>query len=253
MNFKITTLSVLMVSSLITGCLGETSDAKIEQVIEKTLNDKPEIIIRALENYKKKEEAKYLEKQKASLEKASDVIAKDDYSLVLGNPEGDITIVAFKDYRCGYCKKVWPTIQELIEKDKNVKVIFKEFPVLGPESELASRLALASSLQGKDKYREFNAALMGHQGPWDMDTLKEIAKSKGIDVAKIEKDAGDKFVSDAIMKNMQLGGDIGVQGTPAFLVGKTFIPGAVDLPHLEDVIKKEREAKNAPADAPKSE
>ncbi len=247
MNFKIATLSTILLATLVTGCIGDSSDDKIAKVIEKTLNDKPEIIINALNNYRKNEEAKQIEKQKAILDNASKTLTQDKHSLVLGNPDGDITLVAFKDYRCGFCKKAWPTVQELIAKDRNLRVIFKEFPVLGPESELASRFALASSLQGKDKYTAFNDLLMTHQGPWDAKTLKELATSKGIDADKMEKDAGEKFVSDAVADNMKLGSDLAIQGTPAFVIGKTVIPGAVPLDYLQNAIKEAREAAKAPA------
>jgi protein-disulfide isomerase len=253
MNLKIATVSTIILATMMTGCIGDTSDEKIASIVEKTLEAKPEIIINALNNYRQREEAKQIEKQKAVLENATKNLKDDKHSLVLGNPDGDVTLIAFKDYRCGFCKKVWPTIQELIAKDKNLRVIFKEFPVLGPDSELASRFALATSLQGRDKYVAFNDALMTHQGPWNAETLKEIAKSKGIDADKMEKDAGEKFVSDGIAENMKLGGDLAIQGTPAFVIGKQVIPGAVPLDFLQNAIKEARAAAKAPAVAPAKE
>lgn len=250
MNFKIATLSSIVCATLLTGCIGEVSDEKISQIIVKTLNEKPEIIIDALNEYRKREEAKQLEQQKATLEASTAKLSQDKHSLILGNPNGDVTLVAFKDYRCGYCKKSWATLQELIKKDANLRVIFKEFPVLGPESEMASRFGLASSLQGSDKYVALNDAFMQHTGAYDAETLKQIAKSKGIDADRMQKEAGEKFVSDAIADNMQLGTGLGIQGTPAFVIGKTVIPGAVDLAHLENVIKQEREANKAAPVAP---
>ncbi len=243
-----------MLTSLLTGCIGDMSEETVATIVEETLYAKPEIIVKALNSLREREEAKQAESQKEILENASQDLTHDKHSLVLGNPDGDVTVVAFKDYRCGFCKKVWPTVHELIAKDKNIRLVFKEFPVLGPDSELASRFALATSIQGQDKYRIFNDVLMNHPGPWDAQTLKAIAKSKGIDADKMEKDAGEKFVSDAITDNMKIGQALGIQGTPAFVIGKKLIPGAVQLDYLENAVKEAREEnKESKSDDKKAE
>ncbi|MFT6084577.1 MAG: protein-disulfide isomerase [Alphaproteobacteria bacterium] len=244
MTLKIKILSSIIVATLLSGCLGgNTSDEKIAEIVEKTLNEKPEIIMNALKAFRERETTKQAEQQQKALEGQTEALNYDKHSLVLGNPDGDVTVVAFKDYRCGYCKKSWATVQELLSKDKQVRFVFKEFPVLGPQSELASRYALASSVQGKEEYKTYNDALMKHRGPWDKKTLQEIAKSHKIDSKQLEKDAGGKFVSDAIAANMKLGKALAIGGTPAFVIGKQLIPGAVPLEYLQDTIKKIRAEK----------
>lgn len=245
-HFKRTAMVMpIIAATFLTGCLdqiggGNVSDEHISEIVKKTLMEKPEIIIESLEVYRKNEQAKKSEQQKNILEKETKALTDDGYSLVLGNPDGDVTIVAFKDYRCGYCKKSWPTIQELIKTDKNVRVVFKEFPVLGPESEIASRYALASSLQGVEKYKAFNNDLMNHKGPWDAKTLKEIAAKHKLDESGLDKAAGGKFVTDALISNKKLGQGLGLQGTPAFVIGKQVIPGAVPLEFFKEAIEKAR-------------
>jgi protein-disulfide isomerase len=247
MKYKITKLAGLLTSIvLMTFVSGCNDEKKIAEVVEKTLLENPKIIIDAVTKYQQDEQVKQTEKQQETINNASEKLNNDKHSLVLGNPDGDVTLVAFKDYRCGYCKKAWPILQELIAKDKNLRVIFKEYPVLGADSETAARFALASSLQGIDKYKALNEAFILHTGAYDAETLKEVAKSRGIDADKMQKDAGEKYVSDAITENMQLGAGLGIQGTPAFVVGKTVIPGAVPLDYLQEAIKKEREAAKAP-------
>lgn len=245
MHLKTSTKIILPIiaATLLTGCLNEVSDQRVAEIVEKTLMEKPEIIINSLEAFRENEQAKQVEQQKSALKDQKEALFNDKHSLILGNPDGDVTIVAFKDYRCGYCKKVWPTVQELIKKDKNIRIVFKEYPVLGPASEMASRYALASSLQGNDKYKAFNHGLMKHRGPMDEKTLKKIAASFDIDGEKLAKEANGKFVSDAIAKNRELGQKLAIQGTPAFVVGEELIPGAVPLNYLEELVKKARENK----------
>lgn len=242
MSFRIDKLTRVLVcaviAAIVSGCIDEK---KIAEVLEKTLVDKPEIVVAALEKHRKNEETKQAALQQESLKNAADQLYNDKHSLVLGNPEGDVTLVAFKDYRCGYCKKAWPTLQKAMAEDKNLRVIFKEYPVLGADSETAARFALAASLQGKDKYRAVNESYILHTGAYDAETLKKLAKSKGIDPDKMQKDASEKFVMDAIAENVKLGKALGIKGTPAFVIGNTLIPGAVPLEYLQDAIKKERE------------
>ena len=165
MNFKIATLSSILLATLVTGCIGESSETKISQMIEKVIIEKPELIINALTEYRKREEAKQADTQKEILNNSNEKITNDKHSLILGNPDGDITLVAFKDYRCGYCQKAWPILQELIAKDKNLRVVFKEFAVLGAESEMAARFALASSLIRQISLIPKAADLSFRQGP----------------------------------------------------------------------------------------
>ena len=139
------------------------SDAELKQAIEQTIKENPEIIIQALEDYQNKMQQEKVDSQKKALSSAKDALYNDGHSLILGNPEGDVSIVAFKDYRCGYCKRAWASLTELVKEDPNVRIILKEMPILGPKSSLASQYGLASAEQGK--YAEFYDALMRHRGP----------------------------------------------------------------------------------------
>lgn len=166
-----------------------------------------------------------------------------------GNPKGDVTIVEFFDYNCGYCKRVLPTIQSLLDEDKNLRIIFKDFPILGPSSELAARWALASEKQGK--YFEYHKALMSAHGAINEETLTTIAKGVGLDVEKLKKDAQDSEISGIISKNRNIAASIGLTGTPAFIIGSQVAPGAVPLDQFKAMINVERGNKDKKADGEK--
>ena len=155
-----------------------------------------------------------------------------------GNPKGDVTIVEFFDYRCPYCKQVKPIVEQVLSQDRNVRVVYKEFPILGRESVYASRAALASQKQGK--YLAYHHALMASRGQLTEETVLAVARSSGLDVEKLKRDMEDPAIEKVIADNRGLAERIGIRGTPAFIIGDQLAPGAVDTGSLKTMIDKAR-------------
>ena len=162
----------------------------------------------------------------------------DPATPVGGNPRGNVTLVEFFDYRCPYCKEAQPTIERLIGQDAQVRVIYKELPILGPASVTAAHAALAAQRQGK--YDVFHAAMMAAKGQITDDTVYQIAGSVGLDVARLKHDMAAPEVSAALKANLALADTLDIHGTPAFIVGGKVVPGAVDLDALKTMVADAR-------------
>ena len=215
--------------------------AQIVELIKETVRDNPDLIIDALQNHENKAaEAKDAARSEI-IAKNQTALYNDGRSLVLGAPEGDVTLVAFKDHRCGYCKKSWKTVKELIAEDKNLRVVMKEYPILGAASVKASQYALASDKQGK--YAAYYEALMTYRGPWTVAGLEKLATKTGLDPDKLRLDAESDDVKKALEANRALGVQLEIFGTPAFIIGDRFIEGAAPYDTLKTLIAETRAAK----------
>jgi protein-disulfide isomerase len=162
--------------------------------------------------------------------------------VVLGNPQGETTVVEFFDYNCGYCKRALPDMLTLLKTDSNIKFVLKEFPVLGEGSVEAAHVAVAARMQdptGK-KYIEFHQKLLGGRGPADKAHALAAAKDSGFDMARIEKDMNSDEVKATIDENMKLADTLGVSGTPSYVVGSELVVGAVGLDSLKEKIAAAR-------------
>jgi len=208
-----------------------TDRAKTEQIIHDYLLAHPEVIIEAVEKYQKQQEQASAQKQAQALVDRRDELLHTPADPVIGNPTGDVTIVEFFDYRCPYCKSVAAGFIDLYDKDGKVRLVLKEFPILGPESEFASKAALASQKQGK--YREFHLAMMTFKGKMTDDDVRNLAKQVGLDVAKLEQDMKDPAIADTINRNYALAEALGIKGTPAFIVGNELVPGAITADEMQ--------------------
>ncbi|MFC1457902.1 MULTISPECIES: DsbA family protein [Microvirga] len=163
------------------------------------------------------------------------------HDFVLGNPQGDVTMVEFLDYNCGYCKRAVADVKALIKSDPKLWVVIKDFPVLGPGSIEASRVALAakSQLTG-DKLYEFHTKLMERRGPANGESAKAVAKEMGLDMARLEKDLHSDGIDATLKENMKPGERLGINGTPGFVIGNEVIAGAVGAEPLRQVIANTR-------------
>jgi protein-disulfide isomerase len=212
--------------------------ADVEKIIHDYIVDNPLLILNSVDDYQKKIT---LSTQNSALEKNQDFLFKDADSPEVGDPAGDVTIVEFMDYNCHYCKLAMPTVMSLLEKDKKLRVIFKDFPILGPTSETAAKWAIAA--QKQKKYFEFHKALMGNKIPLSDAVLEKIAKDLGLDVAQAKKDADSTEVAQQISKNQALGSSLGLSGTPAFIVGEEVISGVMPLEDMQKMIAAQRAKK----------
>ncbi len=190
----------------------------IRGIVKEYLLEQPEILREAIGELNKRQEMAAEGERKKTL--AS--LYKQDTPFTTG--EGKVTIVEFFDYNCGYCRKAFPSLISLVKDEKDVRIVFVEFPILSEESRVASQAAIASTKQ--NKYFEFHRALMEHNGPVKEDVIFKTAADVGLDVDKLKADMKAPEVNALIEKNLQLGTAMGVQGTPALFVGDEAIPGA---------------------------
>jgi len=150
-----------------------------------------------------------------------------------------VTLVEFFDYRCGYCRRVAPDVLALIQRDSGVRFAMKEFPILGEESVYASRAAIAAAAQ--DMYWEMHLALLNFRGTYDEDSIRAIAADLGMDPDRLVADMASSQVDAVINRNYELAQALGINGTPAFIVGDTIVPGAISLQALQQLIAEERQ------------
>lgn len=218
-----------------------TNVGDVEKVIAKWVETNPEAIIQSVVAMQKKAAEKQQEDaQKNVVNKKSDLF--NNKKTPSFAPKGyDVSVVEFFDYNCGYCKKAQSSVEELLKQDKKVRVIFKELPILGASSVELSKVALAVNIVDSSKYLDFHDALMKGSARTKEDAIK-IVKDLGIDAGKVEKALTDKKsdIEEQIKLNQELAATIGINGTPAFVVGEELIPGAVDLGTLKEKISAQR-------------
>ncbi|MDX2027427.1 MAG: DsbA family protein [Alphaproteobacteria bacterium] len=220
------------------------SDAQrgsIEGIIKNYLTEHPEVIVDALKAAQKRDEALAETKSKEAIAKTKDKIYDDPATPVGGNPKGDVTVVEFYDYQCGYCKMAQDAVEKLLQDDKNVKLLYKDFPILGPVSIEASKASLAAARQGK--FVKFHDALMDVKDRLTSELILKTAKDVGLDTDKLKKDMEDEAINKALQANLELGRSIGVRGTPMFIVGDQIYPGAMQHEQLKKAVEAARAAK----------
>lgn len=214
--------------------------AAIEKIVREYLIKNPEIIAEALTELQRREEL--AEAQRTSDAIRAHAASLDDKSgnFIFGNPNGDVTVVEFFDYRCGYCKRVMPTLLDEVREDGNVKLVFREFPILGKDSVLAARGAIAAAQQGK--YYNMHLALMSERGSFTEAKILEIAEDLGLDPIKLKADMYNKETQAELQKSYATGKAIGLRGTPAFIIGEKLYPGALRRDQLKQLIAEQRRA-----------
>ena len=216
----------------------ESEKTAIEKIVHDYLLTHPEIIREAIQALQEKEENQKKRETSENMKKFNSEIYMDSDSPVYGNAKGDVTVVVFYDYFCSYCRKTIPGIQDLVAKDAALKIIYKQFPILGPDSLVAAKAALAAERQGK--FASFHQAMLASDSASDR-ALKSIADRIGLDYAKFQKDMNDPKIANAIARSMTLASSLNVDGTPAYLVGDQFIPGAISTDALAKMITAQRE------------
>jgi protein-disulfide isomerase len=214
---------------------------EIEKIVREYLLREPEVIYDAIQVLQERREAAERERQRSMIVARAPALFDNPTDPVAGNPDGDVTVVEFFDYRCGYCRSMVPGLRDLIATDGNLRFVFKELPVLGPESEVAARAALAAALQGSEKYLKLHFALMGSKD-LSLDAVKALAGQVGLDVPRLLDDMGGDAVKRTLAANHALAQELGISGTPSFVIGDRLIPGAVDVAQLAALIDEQRRA-----------
>jgi protein-disulfide isomerase len=214
----------------------------IEDIVKNYLIQHPEVLQEAMEALDKRQKEADAEKARAIIKDNKTTIFNSSHQVVLGNPQGRVTMVEFFDYNCAYCKRALPDMLDLLKTDSDLKFVLKEFPVLGPGSVEAAHVAIAARMQdasGK-KYLDFHQKLLGARGPADKARALAVAKDVGFDMTRLEKDMSSEEVKATIQETMKLADAMGVNGTPSYIVGDEVVVGAVGIDELRAKIKNER-------------
>lgn len=209
----------------------------IEIVIKDYLLANPSIIRDAMQALQDQERREAAEKAAESMKSFKQAIFADPDSPVVGNPNGDVSVVVFFDYNCGYCKQTLPALSGLIANDPSLRLVYKEFPIMGATSQIAAQAALAAARQGK--YAEFHDQLMKSESA-DEESIKAISDALGLNYDRLQKDMADPALNEALARNLHLADSLGIGGTPSYIVGDQIIPGAIDAASLERLISNVR-------------
>lgn len=215
-------------------------EARIEAILTKLLQEKPDIVIDAIRAYQAREEQAKLSAQREQLAAKKGALLGNQSDPFIGNPNAKITVVEFFDYRCGYCKRALQTVLDLVARNKDVRVVFKEFPILGEDSMTATRVSLAVHQIAPQHYKAFHEKTMRFRGAMKEAALVKIAADLGVNTAALKNAMKDPAIKKSIEANYELAEALNIRGTPAFVVGEEVVPGAVGLDTLEAMIAKLR-------------
>ena len=210
----------------------------VREIVREYLLEHPEVIEEAIRALQTRRQADQAARTRDALVKNRVALTGHPLSPVSGNPEGDVTLVEFFDYQCGYCKRSLGSVMELLESDPELRIVWKDLPVLGPVSTFAALASMAAQKQGK--YLEFHKALMGARERLSEESVMEIAGQVGLDVERLQRDMADQKIIGYLQDTQRLAQELGINGTPAFVIGNTLVPGAVDGARLKQLIAEAR-------------
>lgn len=206
--------------------MSDAEKAAFGDAVREYLMANPEVLVESINVLEERRAASEVENDGALVAANRDAIFEDGYSWVGGNPDGDVTIVEFIDYRCGYCRKFNDQIHDVVEGDGNIRFILKEFPILGPESETSARFAVAAKqIGGNEAYVKAHDALMALRGGPSPEALQKIAAEIGIDGDEVLNTMNTESVSAVLRDNRQLAERMAIMGTPTFVIGDTLLRG----------------------------
>jgi protein-disulfide isomerase len=224
------------------GTSTDTSSAmppdEFERRVRAYILENPEVLVKAMQRLQARQRAAEANEAAAVLRARADEVFRDPASPVGGNPEGDVTLVEFFDYNCPYCRQVAPVMNDVEAADPQLRIVYKEFPILGANSVYAAKAALAAHRQGR--YAAFHKALMQADGAAKPESVLAVATEVGLDVARLKADMEDPAIQDAISRNLALARELRITGTPGFVVGERILRGATDLKTLQGLIGEAR-------------
>ena len=209
----------------------------VERIVRDYLLAHPEVVEDALRTLQKKRAAEQRLRAEAAIRENAEALRAHPMSPVSGNTEGDVTVVEFFDYQCGFCKRALPTMEDLLETDGNVRVVWKEFPVLGPVSAFAARASMAAARQAK--FLPFHLALM-RESKLSEDKVLEVAGRTGLDMDRLGQDMQDPAIGANLDETRALAQKLGIGGTPAFVIGETLVPGAIESARMKELVAETR-------------
>jgi protein-disulfide isomerase len=215
---------------------------EIERVIKEYLVSHPEVLQEAINELEKRQAAAEAERNKAALVSNRELLLNSPRQVVLGNPQGDVTMVEFFDYNCGYCKRAMMDMLELMKADPKLRVVLKELPILGEESVEAAQVAVAVRMQDKTgaRYLDFHQKLFANRGRIGKAQALAAAKASGADMGRLEKDMQSPEVAATLQEGLQLAQTLGINGTPGYVIGESVVAGAIGVAPLRQQIEKAR-------------
>jgi protein-disulfide isomerase len=214
--------------------LTDEQRAEVLDILRRALREDPTILRDAMAAMEAAEENARAEVQRSAIRAHADALFRDAADPVRGNPQGRITIVEFFDARCGYCKSLQPTMEELLRRNREIRLVLKDLPILGPNSVLATRALLVAQRQGK--YSPLYDALMRLREEATEPVIRREAERAGLEWQRTRREMDDPAISRRIDANIALARALDIQGTPAMVIGDTIIPGAVELAQLEAAV-----------------
>lgn len=221
--------------------LNEAERAAFRDEVRAYLLDNPEVLMEAIGVLEQRQAEAQSADDASLLQVNAAAIYDDPTSFVGGNPDGDITVVEFADYNCGYCKKAHPEVTELLQSDGNIRFIVKEFPILGETSVLASRFALAvREVAGDDAYENVHDALMEGRGKITDGKLDKMARDMGLDVNAVRAEMGSDKVNAILTENHALAQRLQISGTPTFVIGDQLLRGYAPLDAMREIVAQTR-------------
>jgi protein-disulfide isomerase len=212
----------------------EPQKMEIERIIKDYIVSHPEVLQEAIAELDKRQAVADTEKAKAAVAGNAEALFNSSRQVVLGNAKGDVTMVEFFDYNCGFCKKALADMMELLKDDAKLRIVLKEFPVLGPGSVEAAKVAVAVRMQDKagKKYLDFHQKLLGGRGQADKARALAVAKEVGMDMSRLDKDLASEEVKVSIDESLKLAETLGLNGTPSYIIGTDVVIGAVGIETL---------------------
>ena len=210
----------------------------IREIVREYLLENPEVLIDALEAYDRRRRDMAEQRQRKAIVAHAADLSDDPGSPVLGDPDGDVLVVEFFDYLCPYCKTVAKDLRQAVIADGRIRLVMKEFPILGPQSVHAARAALAAGKQGR--YEDFHFALMAFEGKLDEAAVLSVAEALDVDTAQLQKDMFSNEIDETLQRVFALAEALDVRGTPAFVVGDRLVSGALGMEDLRRMVEELR-------------
>lgn len=220
------------------GPFDATEEREIKRLVREYLLENPEVLVEAIDVLRQRERQATERSRQDALAAHADALADSGPLPVFGNPEGDVTIVEFFDYRCPYCRSMVGPLLDAVRQDGNVRLIMKEYPILSEASEVAARAAIAAAMQGK--YEAFHVALMTELQQVDKAGVLTLAERMDLDAGQLQADMQSETVEQELQRTSRLAEALQIGGTPAFVIGDKLIPGAVDINRLRELIAEAR-------------
>ncbi|MCW1952266.1 MAG: DsbA family protein [Octadecabacter sp.] len=216
----------------------ELGEDRVKELVLETILENPEIIMQAVDILQRREAAAQAESQADILTSQRLLLEQDPNAPVLGNPDGDVTVIEFFDYNCPYCRQAMPEVQAMLDADPNIRLVYREWPILGDGSVFAAKAALASRSQGK--YEEFHWAMMSMEGRAEEASVLRVADLVGLDIDQLLEDMESAEIAEHIETTSRLSQALGFNGTPSFVIGDELLPGFVEAELLTETVQQTR-------------